>query len=77
MPASRIAPSRRFLGQVGGRHARLGDVPLADAGPLEDPLVGGVDQLFEVGVGQDPRRHEGGQPGDLDRSEAALCQSGS
>ena len=57
------------LGEVRGADAGLGDVALADAGALQDPLVGGVDQLLEVRVGQHPRRHVGGQAGDLDGAE--------
>ncbi len=33
-------------------HARLDDVPLADAGALENPLVGRLDHLLELRVGQ-------------------------
>ena len=43
---------RRFLAEVRRRDARIDDVALADAGPLQDPLVGRVDHLLEVGVGQ-------------------------
>ena len=56
-PARSMACSAASLREIGGRHARIDDVPLADAGPLQDPLVGGVDHLLEVGVGQHPRRH--------------------
>ena len=52
---------RRLLAEVGGRHAGIDDVPLADAGALQNPLVGRVDQLLEVGVGQHARRHVGRQ----------------
>ena len=57
------------LGEVGRGDAGLGDVALADAGALQDPLVGRVDQLLEVRVGQHPRRHVGGQAGDLHGAE--------
>jgi trehalose synthase len=60
---------RGLLREVGRRHPRVHDVTLPDAGALQDPLVGGVDHLLEVGVGQQPGRHVGGQPGDLDRSQ--------
>ena len=50
-----------FLAQVGGRHARIHDVSLADADALHDPLVGGVDHPRKVVVGQHPRRHVGRQ----------------
>ena len=47
--------------EIGRRHARIDDVPLANAGSLQNPLVGGVDHLFEVGVGEDTRRDIGRQ----------------
>ena len=56
-----IALERRFLAEIGRRHARIDDVPLADAGALQDPLVGRLDHLLEVGVGQHARRHVGRQ----------------
>ena len=59
---------RRFLPEVGRRDARIDDVALADAGSLEDPFVRGLDQLFEIGIGQQPRRHIGGQRGDPGRT---------
>ncbi len=62
--------NRRLLAQVRRRHARIDDVPLADAGPLQDPVVGGVDHLLEIGVGQQPRRHVGGQRRDRRRPSA-------
>ena len=40
--------------EVGERLVRARDVALADAGALDDPLVGGVERLAEVGVGDDP-----------------------
>ena len=39
-------------GEVAGRLALGGDVALADAATRDDPLVGGLDHLLEVGVGQ-------------------------
>ena len=48
----------------------IDDVPLADAGPLQDPLVGRVDHLLEVGVGQHARRHVGRQRRDRRRPSA-------
>ena len=64
-PARSIACGRRFLRQVRRRHARIDDVPLADAGALHDPFVRGLDQLLEIGVGQQARRHVGRQALDL------------
>ena len=51
--------ARGLGGEVGGRDAGVDDVPLADAGALQDPLVGGLDHPLEIGVGQQARRHEG------------------
>jgi hypothetical protein len=31
-------------------------MPLADAGAINDPLIVGINQLFEIGVGQDAGR---------------------
>ena len=45
--------ARRRRREVGGDLALRRDVALADAGALDDPLVGGVDHRGEVGVGQD------------------------
>src|SRR5258708_15095067 len=57
------ASSQRFFGglgrEVGGSHAFIHDVPLANAGSLDDPLVVGVNHLFEIGVGQQSRRDVG------------------
>ena len=55
---------RRLLAEVRRRHARIDEVPLADAGALQDPFVGRLDELFEIGIGQQPRRHVGRQRGD-------------
>ncbi len=62
---------RRFPGQVRSRHAGIDDVAFADAGPLQDPLVGRVDHLFEIRVGQEPRRHIRRQRLDRRRTPAA------
>ena len=42
----------RFDGEGGGGLTLGGDPSLADAGALDDPLVAGVDALFELGVGE-------------------------
>ena len=39
-----------FIGQVAGRGAGFGDVPLLDAGAGRDPFVGGFDQPLKVCV---------------------------
>ena len=52
---------RRFPAEIRGGHAGIDDVALADAGPLQNPFVGRLHHLLEVGVGQHARRHVGGQ----------------
>ncbi len=36
---------------IGGSHLRVGNMALADARALHDPLVVGIDQLFQVLIG--------------------------
>jgi len=40
----------RFDRQVAGSDIRLGDVSLANAHPVDDPLIGGIDDLFEIEI---------------------------
>ena len=54
--------------QIGGADTRLGDPPLADARPLPDPLVGGVEAGGEIVVGDDLLGDVGAKAGDGDRS---------
>ena len=61
MPGLRERLDRRLLRQVRRGHAGIDDVALADAGALQDPLVVGVDHALEIVVGQQPRRHVGGE----------------
>ena len=61
---------RGFLREIGRRDAGIDDVALADAGALENPLVRRLDELLEIGVRQDTRRHVGRQAGNLDRPQA-------
>ena len=62
------------------RHVRRGlirsrDVALRDAGALHDPLVVGVDQLLQVGVGQQPGRGVTADGGDLGVGNRVLPRS--
>src|SRR5262249_20593244 len=43
---------RRLDGELGRRLTRRSDAPLADAGALGDPFVGGLDPLGEIRVGE-------------------------
>ena len=46
----------RFDRHIGGGHVRVGDMPLRDPGALQNPLIVGLDHLFEIVIGQDARR---------------------
>jgi len=39
-------------------------MPLADAAARSDPLVGGVDEFLQIGIGQDAFRQETAGTGD-------------
>ena len=49
-----------------------GDVALADAGPLQDPLVVGLDHLFQILVGENARRRIAAERGDFRLWQCAL-----
>ena len=51
--------ARRRLAERGRRLVVGGDVALADAGALGDPLVGGLDHAFEVGILHDAAGQSG------------------
>ena len=73
--------ARRARREVRGELALGGEVALRDAGPVPDPLVGGVDQAGQLVVAHDACRQIGADATD-DRSqhggqEAAACASGS
>ena len=55
-PAAASALPRRLGRQRRGGLAVAGDVARLDAGALDDPFVGGVDPLGELGVGDPARR---------------------
>src|SRR5207244_8489795 len=50
-------------GQIGRRLVLVDDTPLANAGPLHDPLVVRLDHLLEIGVGQNALGEERADPG--------------
>src|SRR5206468_3351507 len=56
---------RRPDGEVGGRLGLVDDVPLADAGALDDPLVRGLHHPLELLVGEDALRGIGTDTDDL------------
>ena len=72
-PACAIALERRLLRQIRRGHAGIHHVALADAGALENPLVAGIDQLFEILVREQTRRNVGREPADLRSSKSPLC----
>src|SRR5205807_5159449 len=52
--------------EVAGGHAFFHDVAFANADAGENPVVGGVDHFFKVGVGQKFRRYIGAKGADFD-----------
>ena len=56
---------RGFDSQVAGGHSLVYDVALADAHAGHDPFVVGVDHFFEIGVGEQARRHVGAEGADF------------
>jgi hypothetical protein len=54
----------RIEGQVAGGLAVGGAAALADAGARGNPFVGGVDDFFEIGVGDDLFRQVAAGAGD-------------
>ena len=64
-PARSMAQHRRFLRQIGRRDAWIDDMALADSGALQDPVVGGIDEPLQIGIGEQARRHIGRQTLDL------------
>ena len=55
----------RFDGEVAGGNALVGNVALANARALQDPLVGGLDHVFQVLIGEDARRDVGSERSDF------------
>jgi hypothetical protein len=47
--------ARRVEPQGGGCLILRRYMPLLDAGALHDPVIRRIDDLFEVGIGEDPR----------------------
>ncbi len=47
--------------QIAGGYSFVDQVTLADSGALQDPLIGGVDHLFQVLIGKDARRNVGAE----------------
>ena len=56
---------------VAGRHTLVHEVAFADADPLHDPLVVGVDHLFQVGVGEKAGWNVGAESADLNALKLA------
>ena len=64
------APAR-LGGELGERLAVVEDAPLADAGAAHDPLVGRVEALDELGVGDDALGERGADAEDPGLQAAA------
>ena len=62
-PGARDRLSGGLGRQIGRRDARLDDVSFSDAGPLQNPLIARLDQLLEIGVGENARWNVGGEAG--------------
>ena len=58
--------TRRFGGERGGGCFGIGDAALLDPGPRRDPLDRGIDDLFQVLVGQHAVRRAGSDSDDMD-----------
>src|ERR1700677_704925 len=56
---------RRLHRQVTGCDPFVHEMTLADANPFHDPLIIGIDHLFEVGVGKKTRRNISAESADL------------
>ena len=68
----RDRPERRLLREIGGRHAGIDDVALTNACALKNPLIGRVDQLLEILVGEQTRRDVGREAADFRRTIAGV-----
>ena len=63
-----------FGGEAGGGLVIVGDVAAADPGPLDDPVVGGVDRFGQFGIGDaapGKRRPDSGDDGPPSHSAAS------
>ena len=54
--------ARGRSGHVAGVLALRGDPPLFDPCPGGDPLIAGIDDFFEISVGEDPLRNVAAGP---------------
>ena len=61
--------------QIAGGDALVHDVALANAGALDDPVIGGFDHFFEIVVGQKAGRNVGAESGDLGAHQLAHSMS--
>ncbi len=63
------ACGKNFLGglksQIAAGDSFFGEMALPNAGAIKNPLVGGVDHFFQVGVGKQAGRNVGSQSADL------------
>ena len=55
--APRERAFRGLNGHIGGRDVFIGDVALANAGTLDNPLVVGLDHFFQIVISQNARRN--------------------
>ncbi len=62
---------RRLDRQIAGRNSLVHDVTFANADALHDPLIVGIDHLFEVGVGEKAGWNVGAESADLNALKLA------
>ena len=65
MPGLRKHVLGSFQSQIAAGDALVGEMAFANAGAIQDPLVGGVDHLFQVSVGKQAGRNIGSKSADL------------
>ena len=63
----------RFDGQIAGGDAFVHDMAFANADARHDPLVGGLDHFFQVGIGQQAGRDIGAEGADLGADRLGQC----
>ena len=66
---------RRFLREIGRGDAWIDDVALANARALKNPLVGRVDELFEILVREQAGRNVGREAADFRRTIAGFLHN--
>jgi hypothetical protein len=66
--------ARGMFGEIAGRLAIGSQMALTDARARHDPLVAGFDELFEIGIGDDPFRQIAAGTGDAGVDQSSIPQ---